>query len=365
MNAFELVSRRFRLAALNLSRRFAKQGPEGPTGVNLIARGAKVTLLGRRLLQRGPLLGAGGVAAFGMLPGPASAAAGSGSGLGSSAALAGLAGFASLSLPGSFAEMGLLGWLGVDLAINWGGWAVAAALKTEKFYDMLGTGSFLALTAGSLAVGGASGARKLLVSGMVGVWALRLGAYLVDRVHRTGKDARFDEIKHKPGTFLVAWTAQAVWVFLTSLPVLIINGMPSTRPLGPIDAIGITVWAVGFLTEVVADRQKAVFKAKPENKGRFIDEGLWSLSRHPNYFGEMMLWWGVFLTCAPGFSSPWHLASVVSPVFTFLLIRFVSGVPLLEKMGEQRWGQEPAFQEYKARTNMLLPLPRFKDTHTS
>ncbi|GLC65793.1 hypothetical protein PLESTF_000340600 [Pleodorina starrii] len=263
-------------------------------------------------------------------------------------------------------EMGLLGWLVVDLAINWLGWAAAAAFRTEKFYDLLGSASFLTLTAGSLLTGGASGARKFLVSGMVAAWAVRLGSYLVTRIAKTGKDVRFDDVKDKPATFFVYWTMQAVWVFVSLLPVLFINGGRTAAPLTALDAIGVLVYSTGLVLEATADAQKSAFKSRPENKGRFIDEGLWSLSRHPNYFGEMMIWWGVFLTCAPGFSSPWHYAALASPVTVMLLLRYVSGVPLLERMAEERWGTEAAYQEYKARTHLLLPLPRmFKDAHTS
>ncbi|KXZ45094.1 hypothetical protein GPECTOR_58g543 [Gonium pectorale] len=262
-------------------------------------------------------------------------------------------------------EMGLLGWFLVDLGINWAGWAVAAALKTEMFYDALGTSSFLALTAGSLITGGASGARKWLVSGMVGVWAVRLGSYLVSRIHQTGRDRRFDSIKNSPGKFFVAWTMQAVWVWVTLLPVLFINGAKAATPLRALDAIGIALFALGFGIEVVADWQKAAFRARPDSAGRFIDEGLWSYSRHPNYFGEMVLWWGVFATCAPGFSAPWQYAAVASPLLVAWLLTSVSGVPLLEKSAEERWGSTPEYREYKARTHVLLPLPRLKDTHTS
>ncbi|EFJ39292.1 hypothetical protein VOLCADRAFT_78418 [Volvox carteri f. nagariensis] len=201
---------------------------------------------------------------------------------------------------------------------------------------------------------------------MVGLWAVRLGYYLVSRVAKTGKDVRFDGVKEQPAKFFVYWTMQAVWVFVSLLPVLFVNGARSTAPLAALDALGILVYGTGLCLEAVADYQKSVFKAQPENKGRFIDEGLWSYSRHPNYFGEMMIWWGVFLTCAPSFTSTWQYLAVASPLTVMLLLRYVSGVPLLEKMAEQRWGDSAEYQEYKARTNLFVPLPRlFKDTHTS
>ncbi|GFR40381.1 hypothetical protein Agub_g931, partial [Astrephomene gubernaculifera] len=124
------------------------------------------------------------------------------------------------------AGMGLLGWLALDLGINWAGWAAAAALKTEVFYDLLGSLSFLTLTGGSLLAGGgaAAGGRQLLASCLVAVWAVRLGSYLAARIARSGRDSRFDGVRDNPARFLVYWTMQAVWVFVTLLPVLLLNG---------------------------------------------------------------------------------------------------------------------------------------------
>ncbi|KAG2429602.1 hypothetical protein HXX76_010835 [Chlamydomonas incerta] len=358
---FHSLANRVRLVALNLTRKLAQPAQGGGvTGLSLLARRSLLTSRRLGLLGRGRGLLGGTAAAGAFMWQDAGAALAHGLHTSS-----GLLGGAAASLFGGRLEMGLLGWLAVDLGINWAGWAVAAALKTEKFYDLLGSASFLTLTVGSLVVGGASGARKLVVSGMVAAWAVRLGTYLVTRVVKTGGDARFDDVKEQPGKFFVYWTMQAVWVFVSLLPVLCINGGRSPVPLGPLDALGMAVYGLGLTLEVVADWQKAAWKARPENKGRFIDEGLWSLSRHPNYCGEMMIWWGVFLTCAPGFGAAWQYVSVASPVVVMLLLRYVSGVPLLEEMGEKRWGTEPAFQEYKARTNLLLPLPRFKDTHVN
>ncbi|KAL6756268.1 hypothetical protein V8C86DRAFT_2652536 [Haematococcus lacustris] len=251
--------------------------------------------------------------------------------------------------------MGLGGWVLVDLALNWGGWALAAALKTERFYDLVGSLSFVTLTIGSLALAGPITARKLLVSCMVGLWAGRLGSYLVARVHKVGKDSRFDEVKHQPAMFLFYWTMQALWVFITLTPVLLINTATVAKPLAWFDAPGVCLWASGLMLEAVADWQKDQWRAKPQNKGRFITTGLWGISRHPNYLGEMMLWWGVFFTCVAGFSKPQHLASVASPLFVMLLLRYVSGVPILERQADQRWGSEAEYQAYKASTPVLVP----------
>lgn len=265
----------------------------------------------------------------------------------------------SIASMGSFQEMGLMGWFLVDLAINVGGWAVAAVKKTEKFYDLLGSVSFLTLTGGSLLLPGPITARKVLVSGMVGIWAVRLGSYLVSRVHKVGSDSRFDGVKEQPLTFLFYWVMQAAWVFVTLSPVLIVNGAKATTPLGLLDLLGVAIYSAGLGFEVVADRQKDAFRSKPENKGQFITEGLWSISRHPNYFGESLLWWGVFFTAARSFTSTAQLASVASPLFVFLLVRYVSGTPILERQADQRWGHLPEYQAYKESTSIFFPMPKF------
>lgn len=254
-----------------------------------------------------------------------------------------------------FQEMGIGGWLLVDLALNWGGWALATALKTETFYDLIGTSSFGVLAIGSLMTAAVKAPRKILVSCMVGVWAARLGSYLVARVHKVGKDSRFDEVKHQPGTFFIYWTMQAMWVFVTVMPVLIINTSPVSVPLKWVDVGGAILWAIGMTFEVVADAQKDAWRNVPENKGKFINTGLWSISRHPNYFGEMMIWWGMFFTCVGGFSKPLHYAAATSPVFVMLLLRYVSGVPILERQADARWGGQPEYEAYKADTPILVP----------
>lgn len=264
-----------------------------------------------------------------------------------------------------FKDMGLFTWLLIDLGLNWAGWAVSSLLKTEKAYDAVGSLSFLTVTVGSLLTGGASGARKYVVSGMVCLWAVRLGSYLVARVMKTGGDCRFDEVKDKPATFWVYWTVQAMWVWVTLLPVMFVNGSRAPVPLSYWDLIGVGVYAAGLAIEAVADQQKWAFKQNPENKGQFIREGLWAFSRHPNYFGEMVLWWGVFLTAARSFSSPVQWTAVASPLFVMFVLTRLSGVPILEASAEKRWGHLEEYRRYKESTSLLVPLPRFQNGHTS
>lgn len=154
---------------------------------------------------------------------------------------------------------------------------------------------------------------------------------------------------------------QAVWVFTTLLPLLVLNtGAGGPARLLATDIAGAALFGAGFLLEAVADYQKSQWRQNPSNKGKFIQEGLWAYARHPNYFGEMMLWTGVFLGCAGAFTAPLQYASVVSPLFVMLLLRYVSGVPIQAKQAQERWGHLQEYQEYVARTNLLLPLPKLK-----
>lgn len=249
---------------------------------------------------------------------------------------------------------------GLALAINWVAFVPAAALKSERFYDLTGTLTYLTVTA--LALVTTYRARGLTVvdlvtAALVVVWALRLGSFLVARIRHAGKDGRFDAMKERPARFFVAWTLQGLWVFLTVLAALAILTRAAPLPaISPAVVVGWAVWAVGFALEVVADRQKGAFSRREENKGRFITTGLWAWSRHPNYAGEILLWTGMCISAFDIARGP-LLVVVLSPLFVFVLLRFISGVPLLEARADEKWGSEPAYQAYKAATPMLFLRP--------
>lgn len=248
----------------------------------------------------------------------------------------------------------------VAFAIQWLAWVPATVLKTERFYDLTGSLTYLAVAALGLGLAAqvrSPGPREIVVAGLIWVWALRLGSFLVARIRRDGRDGRFDAIKTDPARFLVAWTLQGLWVSLTSLAALvIITDADSAAPIGIIDGIGLGIWVLGFGLEVVADQQKKAFRARPESEGRFISEGLWAWSRHPNYLGEIVLWTGVFVVGASRFTGTQWLA-VSSPIFVYVLLNYISGVPMLEKRADDRWGGQPDYQAYKARTPVLLLKP--------
>lgn len=240
------------------------------------------------------------------------------------------------------------------LLVQWLAFVPAWLARTERFYDLTGSLTFLGLVGAALALGGPHGPRGWILAGLVALWALRLGAFLALRIHRAGGDARFDSIKGRAGRFLVAWTLQGVWVFVTVLPVVIVLLATPGPGLGWADAVGLGLWALGFLIEVVADRQKSA--ARAEHPDRWIDTGLWRWSRHPNYFGEILLWVGIAISAATTFEGA-RWIGLLSPVFVALLITRVSGIPPTESRADDKWGGEPGYEAYKERTPVLIPRP--------
>jgi len=250
-----------------------------------------------------------------------------------------------------FAVCGLLAY-----AINWVVFVPSNRAKTEHYYDLTGSVTYVTVTAVALVLSDNLDARAVIVATMVVVWALRLGSFLFRRVRRDGQDERFDEIKADPLRFFMTWTLQGLWVLLTlACALAIITGM-ERRSLGWVAIVGMVIWVLGFAMEVVADRQKSAFKQNPANAGRFITSGLWAWSRHPNYFGEITLWTGIAIMALPVLSG-WRWATLVSPVFVFLLITRVSGVPMLEARAAKRWGADEEFQTYTRTTPVLVPRP--------
>ncbi len=242
--------------------------------------------------------------------------------------------------------------------IQWVAFVPAYRLQTERFYDLTGSATYLTVTwLAVLLVGGSP--RGFLLAGLVSVWALRLGAFLWRRVHADGGDHRFDHIKPDPGRFLIAWTLQGLWITLTlgaALAAIASSASPVASSLSLFDGIGAAIWLCGFSIEVAADAQKRAFKRDPSNKGRFIQTGLWAWSRHPNYFGEILLWVGVAVIAASTLSG-WQWITLISPVFVAVLITRISGIPILEASADARWGHDPTYLTYKRNTPSLLPRP--------
>ena len=254
----------------------------------------------------------------------------------------------------------LAGWplfalaIGGIFAIQWIAFVPAWLRRTERFFDAVGSATFIAAMLFVLAGSAAFDARSLLLTALVCIWALRLGAFLTTRIRRDGADRRFDAIKTHAGIFFLTWTLQGLWVSLTAGCALAALSMARSVPLGWMAAMGAAIWMAGLALESVADEQKRRFRARPENAGRFIDTGLWSLCRHPNYLGEIVLWSGIALVALPALSG-WSYATLISPLCVWVLLTRVSGIRLLEARGRQRWGEDPAYRAYRERTPPLLP----------
>jgi len=241
-------------------------------------------------------------------------------------------------------------------AINWLAFIPSALAQTEHYYDLVGGITYISVTVVAVLLSAELDLRATLVAGMVLVWSLRLATFLFMRISKAGGDNRFDAIKNRPLSFLMVWTLQGLWVLLTAAAALAVITGGVREPLGILGIVGIAVWSAGMLIEIVADRQKSKFKNDPSNVGKFIDVGLWAWSRHPNYFGEIVLWTGIAIIAVPVLHG-WQWVTLISPVFVTLLLTKVSGIPLLEKKADERWGGRDDYEAYKRRTPVLIPKP--------
>ncbi len=247
--------------------------------------------------------------------------------------------------------------VGLAFLIQWLVFIPAYWRQTEKFFDLTGSLTYITVSTLALLLSDGVDGRSILVWVLVVVWAVRLGTFLFSRIKNAGKDDRFDEIKPSFIRFLTVWTIQGLWVTFTLIAALIIITTTNRKELDLLALIGLLVWGFGFAMEVIADYQKSRFNADPKNKGKFIHTGLWSRSRHPNYFGEIVLWVGVTIIALPVLQG-WQWVALISPVFVTLLLTRVSGIPLLEKKADQKWGGQADYQAYKQRTPVLIPRLR-------
>ena len=244
--------------------------------------------------------------------------------------------------------------VGAAFLIQWIVFVPSFKAQTEKFFDLTGTLTYTAITLLLVLLTPGVDARALLLAAMVLAWTLRLGTFLFRRISKAGKDDRFDEIKPSFVQFVNVWTIQGLWVVFTAAAAWVAITSATRVALDWVALLGFLVWVVGFGIEVVADRQKSRFNADTANKGHFIATGLWSKSRHPNYFGEILLWIGVAVVAVPALQG-WQWVAMISPVFVFLLLTKVSGVPLLEKKADRKWGGRTDYEAYKLSTPVLIP----------
>lgn len=244
--------------------------------------------------------------------------------------------------------------VGLAYLIQWLVFIPSYLLQTEKFFDLTGSITYISVITIALFFSIGADGRSILLWALVVIWAIRLGTFLFRRIRKAGKDDRFDEIKPSFIRFLNVWTIQGLWVTFTMAAALVAITTTNRKELDLFALVGFLVWALGFSIEVIADSQKSRFSANPDNKGKFIQTGLWSRSRHPNYFGEIVLWIGVAVIAIPVLQG-WQWIALISPVFVTLLLTRVSGVPLLEKKADKKWGGQEDYESYKKRTPVLIP----------
>ena len=245
----------------------------------------------------------------------------------------------------------------VGFMLHWLAFIPAFAYQTEHYFDLIGSASYIGTVILTVALHPGMDTRGLIISVMIAVWAVRLGSFLFARVKKAGKDRRFNEIKTRFFRYMFTWTLGGAWVFITMAAGLAAMTSTTQQAVGIPFFIGTTLWVLGFGLEVVADSQKTSFRRQAANAEKFITTGLWQYSRHPNYFGEIILWLGIAVMAAPVLVG-WQLAALISPVFVFFLLTKVSGIPMLEKSGLERWGSDPKYQRYISITSSLVPLPR-------
>ena len=231
-------------------------------------------------------------------------------------------------------------------------------LKTEKLYDLIGSTTYIiVITIAYLSVNTKTATDTILFLFIV-LWGTRLGTYLFRRIQRDSEDVRFEKAKRNFFWFLQYWMGQALWVSITSCAAVIAILKPESDTLNFYGFIGIMIWILGFTLEVIADLQKNNFKKSQNTSQNFISSGLWSKSRHPNYFGEITLWFGMYIISLSSFSGLEYL-TIISPIFVYILLTRMSGINMLEKIADQRYGHLEDYLEYKEKTPLLVPYKIF------
>ena len=237
--------------------------------------------------------------------------------------------------------------------IQWVSFIPAFIFQTEKFYDLTGSITYLTAVFYTLYVTGSNNLSDLIIVACVAVWAIRLGSFLFMRIHKAGEDRRFRTIKPNFTRFLMTWTLQGMWVSMCLLCVLTALSSYSGIVMNSIFFIGLLIFILGLSIEIIADYQKTVFRRNIENKDKFITTGLWSLSRHPNYFGEILLWTGVAVMSISSLQGLQYI-TLISPIFVYILLVYISGIRILEDQAKKKWGHLNSFKKYIKNTPRLF-----------
>ena len=244
----------------------------------------------------------------------------------------------------------------IGFILHWAVFMPSYAFQTEHYFDLTGSLSYITTVIVAVVLNPSLDIRDLIICAMIVIWAGRLGSFLFWRIKKDGQDSRFVVMKTKFTWFLMTWTLGGLWVLVTMAAGLAALTSNTTVELGILGYMGIILWVFGFVVEVVADRQKTEFRKDPANQGRFITSGIWSWSQHPNYFGEITLWFGLALLAFPVLSG-WQLATLVSPIFVFLVLTRISGIPLLDRAAKKKWGSDAEYLAYVQATSKLMLAP--------
>ena len=244
----------------------------------------------------------------------------------------------------------------IGFVLHWAVFMPSYAAQTEHYFDLTGSLSYITTVIVAVVLNPSLDIRDLVICAMIVIWAGRLGSFLFWRVKKDGQDSRFVVMKTRFTWFLMTWTLGGLWVLVTMAAGLAALTSNTTVEIGVLGYLGILLWVVGFLVEVVADQQKTQFRKDSANHGRFITSGVWSWSQHPNYFGEITLWFGLALLAFPVLSG-WQLVTLISTIFVFLLLTRISGIPLLDRAAKKKWGSDPDYLAYIQATSKLMLAP--------
>lgn len=244
----------------------------------------------------------------------------------------------------------------VSLALNFTLFLIAYNRQTDKLTDLAYSISFVTITLLTLAFSANRSVMLIAAAALVCIWAFRLGGFLVYRISKTGRDRRFDTMRTSFFGFLGFWLIQAVIAWVLLLPLMLLSS--TTGTFTATSGLGFVIWAIGLAIEAIADWQKFVFRRSSSNHDKWIDTGLWRYSRHPNYFGEILVWVGIYVFVVPSLTTLAALLALISPLAITLTLCFFSGIPLLEASAMKKWGDNPHYLTYKKRTSVLVPLPR-------
>ena len=242
----------------------------------------------------------------------------------------------------------------IAFIVQWIALIPAYLLKTEHFYDLTGGATYIAVIIFAYMQSEQQDLRSIILTSLVAIWAIRLASFLFLRVRKQGSDSRFDDIKLNFWRFSIAWTVQGLWVLITAGAAIAAITSSHKVDFGWIGALGLLLWLIGFVMEAVADNQKRIFKQQQNTHKEFIQTGLWTRSRHPNYFGEILLWVGVAIIAYPALHQ-WQMVTLISPLFVILLLTKISGISLQEEQADERWADNADYQAYKKRTPVLIP----------